>query len=127
MPINFMLKAEEVGYILRHAEVQLLATDSGLADLARTAAHATGVRELLWLPSEDPSEPAPGMTSFDALAATPGTPPEVPKLASTDVAQIVYTSGTEAMPKGAMLTHDAVIWQYTSCVIDASISPDDIL
>ena len=42
VPINFMLKAEEVGYILRHAEVQLLATDSGLADLARAAAHATG-------------------------------------------------------------------------------------
>ena len=30
-PINFMLKAEEVAYILRHAQVQTLATDSGLA------------------------------------------------------------------------------------------------
>ena len=34
-------------------------------------------------------------------------------------AQIVYTSGTESLPKGAMLTHDAVIWQYVSCVVDA--------
>jgi len=31
VPINFMLKAEEVGYILRHAGATLLATDSGLA------------------------------------------------------------------------------------------------
>jgi fatty-acyl-CoA synthase len=29
VPINFMLKADEVAYILRHAQVQTLATDSG--------------------------------------------------------------------------------------------------
>jgi fatty-acyl-CoA synthase len=33
-------------------------------------------------------------------------------LGSDDVAQIVYTSGTESSPKGAQLTHDAVMWQY---------------
>src|SRR3569832_1962637 len=38
VPINFMLKAEEVAYILKHAQAQMLATDSGLADLARSAA-----------------------------------------------------------------------------------------
>lgn len=127
VPINFMLKAEEVAFILRHAEVQLLATDTGLADLGRTAAQGTQVRELLWLPSEDPTEPVHGMTSFDVLSATRSAPPDVPLLTGSDVAQIVYTSGTEAMPKGAMLTHDAVIWQYTSCAIDASITSDDIL
>jgi len=31
VPINFMLKAEEVAFILRHAEAQMLATDSCLA------------------------------------------------------------------------------------------------
>lgn len=42
VPINFMLKEIEAGYILRHAEVQLLATESGLADLARGAAQGRG-------------------------------------------------------------------------------------
>jgi len=37
VPINFMLKAEEVTYILRHAGATMLATDSGLAPLARAA------------------------------------------------------------------------------------------
>ena len=41
---------------------------------------------------------------------------------STSPASIVYTSGTESLPKGAMLTHDAVIWQYVSCVVDAGIA-----
>jgi len=38
VPVNFMLKADEVAYILRHAQAQMLATDSGLAELARAAA-----------------------------------------------------------------------------------------
>jgi fatty-acyl-CoA synthase len=44
-----------------------------------------------------------------------------------DLAQIVYTSGTESSPKGAMLTHDAVIWQYASCAVDASIASGDVM
>src|SRR5690606_18242018 len=35
VPINFMLKADEVAYILRHAGARTLATDSGLSELAR--------------------------------------------------------------------------------------------
>ena len=71
VPVNFMLKADEVAYILRHAQAQMLATDSGLAELARAAAALdTKVSEFIWLPSEDESAPAAGMTTFDSLAAS---------------------------------------------------------
>lgn len=127
VPINFMLKAEEVAYILRHAEAKTLATDSGLAELARAAAQLdTQVAQFIWLPSEDPSTPTPGMLAFDELAACTDPLPDVP-LQSTDLAQIVYTSGTESAPKGAMLTHDAVLWQYVSCVINADIAERDVV
>jgi fatty-acyl-CoA synthase len=119
VPINFMLKAGEVAYILRHSGAGLLATDSGLAALAReAAAHDTSVERFVWLPAEEPSRPEPGMLSFDALADTAAPPPDVP-LAGSDLLQIVYTSGTESSPKGAMLTHEAVISQYVSCLVDA--------
>jgi fatty-acyl-CoA synthase len=65
------------------------------------------------------------MTSFETLAASAAALPEV-ALDAGDLAQIVYTSGTESLPKGAMLTHDAVIWQYVSCVVDAGIAADDL-
>jgi len=125
VPINFMLKAEEVAYILRHAGARTLATDSGLASLARDAAEQqTKVSQYIWLPSEDPSLPEPGMHPFDELAACTDALPDV-RLGSQDLAQIVYTSGTESTPKGAMLTHDAVLWQYVSCVINAEIAETD--
>ncbi len=125
VPINFMLKADEVAYILRHAGAKTLATDSGLAELAREAALLdTQVGTFIWLPSEDPSEPVPGMHRFDELAACADPLPDV-SLDSFDLAQIVYTSGTESSPKGAMLTHDAVLWQYVSCVVNAEIAEQD--
>ena len=126
VPINFMLKAEEAAFILRHAGAEVLATDSGLAEVARAAsALDTKVRELVWLPSEEKTTPAPGMIAFDDLLSNSAEPPQV-ELWDNDLAQIVYTSGTESLPKGTMLTHNAVIWQYVSCVVDANISRDDL-
>ncbi len=125
VPINFMLKVDEVAYILRHAGARMLAVDSELAELGRdAAAKQTQVGQLLWLPSEGPSQEEPDMLSFDALAACITTPPSV-SVRGTDLAQIVYTSGTESLPKGAMLSHDAVIWQYVSCIVDGEMAADD--
>jgi fatty-acyl-CoA synthase len=126
VPVNFMLKADEAAYILRHAGARMLCTDSGLAALAQAAAALdTRVETLVWLPSEDPSEPVAGMVRFDELAGCADAPPDV-ALSGADLAQIVYTSGTESLPKGAMLTHDAVLWQYVSCVVEAEIARDDL-
>ncbi len=125
VPINFMLKAEEVAYILSHSGAKVLATDSELTPLAREAAAMnTQVDSFIWIPSEDASVPSEGMHTFDELAQCSDALPAVP-LQSTDLAQIVYTSGTESSPKGAMLTHDAVLWQYASCVINAEIAESD--
>jgi len=126
VPINFMLKADEVAYILRHAGATMLATDSGLSDLARAAAALdTRVRQFVWLPSEGASAPQEGMLAFDEIAACTDALSET-DLSAGDLLQIVYTSGTESSPKGAMLTHDAVLWQYVSCLVDAGISSDDL-
>jgi fatty-acyl-CoA synthase len=125
VPINFMLKPEEVAWILRHAGPEWLATDTGLAPVARAAAALdTRVRRFLWLPSEGTTDPEPGMLDFHSLAASSAPPPEEGP-DSGDLAQIVYTSGTESAPKGAMLSHDAILWQYASVVIDAEVAAGD--
>jgi fatty-acyl-CoA synthase len=72
VPINFMLKADEVAFILRHAGARMLATDSGLAELARAAAALdTQVRDFVWLPSEAPSDPCPAWPAFTSWPPAP--------------------------------------------------------
>ena len=125
VPVNFMLNAQEAAYILRHAGARLLAVDSGLAALgAQAAALDTRVERLVWLPSEGPSQPLAGALDFEELAAC-ARPPVEADIGRDHLLQIVYTSGTESAPKGAMLTHGAVIDQYVSCIVDGEMAEDD--
>ena len=54
-----------------------------------------------------------------------GTPPEV-DVADDDLLRLMYTSGTESRPKGAMLSSRSLMWQYVSCIIDGGMDGDDI-
>lgn len=127
VPVNFMLRPEEAAYILRHSAAKLLCVDSGLAELGQQAARLdTAVEQLLWLPGEESREPVRGLLSFDELCETRSAPAPV-ELESGDLAQIIYTSGTESLPKGAMLTHEAVIAEYVTCLVDAEIAEDDLM
>jgi len=127
VPINFMLNAHEVAYVLRHAGARLLCAGPDMLDLARAAAaDETKVEEIINLPGEEGSQPAPGTRHFDALLSTTASPPPL-AIDGRSLAQIVYTSGTESMPKGAMLTHEAVLWEYVSCVVEGEITESDRL
>jgi fatty-acyl-CoA synthase len=43
-----------------------------------------------------------------------------------DPVQIMYTSGTESRPKGALLTSRALIANYVSCIVDGDMEEGDI-
>jgi fatty-acyl-CoA synthase len=124
VPINFMLNTEEARFILEHSGATMLCVDSAMAALGQAASRNTAVRTLVWLPGEQPAEPVPGLVSFEALLLADALPPERDVDAGS-LLQIIYTSGTESRPKGAMLTHGAVIAEYVTCLVDAEIAEDD--
>lgn len=125
VPINFMLSAEEANYVLQHSGAKMLCLDSGNAAMGREAAKGTAVATFVWLPSEGPTEPVEGMLTFDALCK-PGPAPER-ELDGRMPAQLIYTSGTESRPKGASLTHEAVISEYVTSLVDTEVAVGDTL
>ncbi len=54
---------------------------------------------MIWLPGEDPASAPAGLTTFDDLLDADGSFLEA-SVDSRDLAQIVYTSGTESPAQG---------------------------
>ncbi|MET4371353.1 acyl-CoA synthetase (AMP-forming)/AMP-acid ligase II [Bradyrhizobium sp. LB12.1] len=125
VPINFMLNPDEINFILVNSGAKILAAGADFVETARTAAaKGSAVEKLVWMPGEDPAMPPAGMLAFDDLLHPDGSQLEAP-VDNDDPAQIIYTSGTESLPKGAVLTHQAVMWQYVSCIIDGGMGAED--
>ena len=126
VPINFMLNADEARYILGHSCASVLCVDAGFAALGALAAQGTAVRLTVGLPSEHSAAAVLGTLAFDALIQHDLALPE-PPLDGSMLLQIIYTSGTESRPKGAMLSHAAVISEYVTCLVDAEIAEGDAI
>ncbi len=127
VPINFMLNADECAFILKSAGAKALAMGPDFVDLGRAAAgKGTAVEKQWWLPGETPAAPPAGLKTFEALLTNDDSAPAA-ALDARMLAQIVYTSGTESLPKGAMLTHEAVAWEYVSCVIEGEMRDSDVM
>jgi fatty-acyl-CoA synthase len=100
LPLNIRLTAPEIAFILNDSESVALFYDQDflpVVDAVRRG--ASTVRHYVALESGGPS-------SYEALLAEAGadyTPPE--GLKDDDLAELFYTSGTTANPKGVMMTH----------------------
>ncbi|MEU1127392.1 fatty acyl-CoA synthetase [Streptomyces sp. NPDC005899] len=102
VPVNQNLTGDDLAYILRQSGSSLVLADPGLA--ARVpSGHA--VRPLRDAPD-----------SLLGALDTPRsfTPERAPQ--AGDLVQLLYTSGTTARPKGAMMTHGALVHEYVSAV-----------
>ena len=127
VPVNFMLNPEEIAYVLDHSGAVAFVAEDGLtatAEKAVAASHGT-VTQRLYLPLGT-GEPQSGWEDVTAWTTYDGPlPPEV-LVADDDPIRLMYTSGTESRPKGAILTSRALLWQYASCAIDGEMTGDDI-
>ena len=123
VPVNYMLGAREVAYVLEHSEAEVALADAELFDTLAAAARECSSDARLGLLG--PGTPAEGAFDFRATWVD-GELPEV-AIGPEDIAQIAYTSGTESAPKGAMLSHRALIAEYVSCIAAGDYHERDVL
>ncbi|MGO9789759.1 MAG: acyl-CoA synthetase [Solirubrobacteraceae bacterium] len=127
VPVNFMLGADEIAYILQHSGASGFITEDGLHPVALAAIEkcglAGGVRGWINLTGR------PVAAGWEDLTTWAGhrddRAPEV-IVADDDPLRLMYTSGTEARPKGVLHSSRSLIAQYVSCIVDGGMEARDI-
>lgn len=116
VPVNFQLHGDELDYILSDSGPVLIFADRELAEkITKTKSNRDRSvllfeEEILtWALSDDDKS-----LQDDEFAVE-----------DTDVAQLLYTSGTTSDPKGAIMTHRALIYHYMSCIQGLDIEESD--
>ena len=122
VPINFALSAGELRYILEQSGAAGLLSDTSLADNVAKASEGLDLSLSGTLHAEGPD-------GFDVLQAAldknaDAHEPEV-DIDGASLAQLLYTSGTTAAPKAAMMTHQALLAEYMACMVELDIKGDE--
>jgi fatty-acyl-CoA synthase len=127
VPVNFMLRADDVAFILGHSGAAGIVAEDALAAVAtegcRLAGLSGGIRGWIGLAGA----PAPdGWEDVADWAAQGDRSAPGVRLDDDDPLRLMYTSGTESRPKGAVLSSRSLIAQYVSCIVDGGMSSEDV-
>ncbi|MGW2816393.1 acyl-CoA synthetase [Streptomyces sp. NPDC001415] len=109
VPVNQHLTGEDLAYILEQSGAALVLADPALADRVPDGLPVLALRD--------------GEGSLLAALAEPL--PYEPNDGQRDVVQLLYTSGTTALPKGAMMTHRALVHEYVSAITALDLRGSD--
>ena len=127
VPVNFMLGAEEIAFILEHSGASAFVVEDALVPTAEKALATGGgtvtTRVVVRLQA-DATAPD-GWADLRTWLEHDGAAPYVP-MADDDPVRMMFTSGTESRPKGALLSSRSLLWQYVSCALDGSMAADDV-
>ncbi|TCP52098.1 fatty-acyl-CoA synthase [Tamaricihabitans halophyticus] len=115
VPINYNLAGDELRYLIEQSGSTTVLVDPDLESNVESSGAAVATKLRL--------RDAAGSLLELAWAG------EVPELdvsvGDDDLVQLLYTSGTTARPKGAMMTHRALLHEYLSCLSALDLAAED--
>ncbi|MBN2027056.1 MAG: long-chain-fatty-acid--CoA ligase [Actinobacteria bacterium] len=127
-PLNFMLKGPEIEYLINHAEPRaFFVEDSLIPEVEAVKDKLASVETFGYIRVLGDGDPPEGWLNIDDLFSEDkdASEPEV-EVDDEDPATLLYTSGTEARPKGVMNTHRNFYIIMTSGVADLNFKKDDV-
>ncbi|MFF0515154.1 acyl-CoA synthetase [Streptomyces sp. NPDC004250] len=110
VPVNQNLTGDDLAYLVGQSGSSLVLADPGLAGRLPDGTRVLALRDA-------------GDSLLTRLAAAPAY--DGPEPAGDDLVQLLYTSGTTALPKGAMMTHWALVHEYLSAITALDLSAGD--
>lgn len=127
VPVNPLLKPEQVAHILADCQVRVLVTaPERLRQLAPQLAHCPDLHTVLVTGDAEPGATLRALGWEAALAAAPLDAPAHRRI-DTDVAAILYTSGSTGKPKGVVLSHRNMVAGARSVASYLALVPQDRL
>ncbi|ANY09803.1 acyl-CoA synthetase [Pseudonocardia sp. HH130630-07] len=121
VPVNFMLTAGEIAYILDHSGARAFVVQDTLVPTAEQALAQVPVPVRVRIGA---GGDWPDLDGWIAGTGDPGQPDVA--VGDDDPLRLMYTSGTESRPKGVVLTSRSLVSQYVSCIVDGGMAPDDV-
>ena len=127
-PINFMLVADEVAWIVDHCAARVLVVEDALVATAEAALDRAGhAPDLLGVIGAAPAGAARGWEAVSGWMLHADATPPTTTVGDDEPIQLMYTSGTESRPKGVTLSSGNLLAQYISCIVDGDMDAADVM
>ena len=128
VPVNPGLDPKELAYVLNHSEAKVLIVDDLFTPMLNKYLSAIpNIKHYISLPvsGQPVAEPFLNFNSF--IDGMDGSEIEDVIIEDRDIVQIMYTSGTTAMPKGVMISNLGVYMTALQNTIDLKIDSEGII
>ncbi len=127
LAVNYLLKGKDIAYCINHSESRVFIVEDILYDLVKDIlSEIPTVKTLIWSNQGDRKPAVNGFIDFDKWYKNyPDDEPDI-ILGIEDPVQMTYTSGTESLPKGVIISNQSLIAQYMGCIIDGGYDNTDI-
>lgn len=128
VPINCRLVSAEIAYILQDSGTRVLCYDSDFdeaaAQLQANDHGGTAIEQWVRRDNHDTAAPAWANDYNLLIESSPSDEPTVGAW-DDDNLFIMYTSGTTGRPKGAVHTHDGMLWSQLTSMSTSDMRGDD--
>ncbi|KRB87055.1 AMP-binding protein [Noviherbaspirillum sp. Root189] len=125
-PVNLGLRASEIAYCLRDAGARVMIAEGALSDLAAAtrAEELPSLHQVFWFGTMPDGGLPEGDGRFEDLLARGKDEALEVLVHEREAVQLLYTSGTTALPKGVLTSHLAVTMAGLSNAIGHRCTPE---